>query len=168
MMANRLPVLLWLVAMSLAVSCALVPSPITLQTVGPSPYGSPEPVSTGRLRVDTAVKCYCYDRQSYCVHTDYGIYDANGDRLRSVRNAASFHTLDPAVVSLSPGSYSIVAWADGYELVKVPVVIRPGRVTVVNLETDKNKRFPDAQADDMVRMADGRMVGWSANAVANR
>ena len=167
-MANRLPILLCLVMMSLAVSCAFVPSPVALPPVGPSPYGSTESASTGLLQVDTAVKCYCYDRQSYCVHTDYGIYDANGDRVRSVRNAAGFHTLDPAVVRLAPGSYSIVAWADGYELVKVPVVIRPGRVTVVNLEAGKEKRFPEAMADEMVRMADGRIVGWSANAEANR
>jgi hypothetical protein len=84
-----------------------------------------------------------------------------------VDNEVYFHSLGPEVVTLPPGSYSVVGWADGYELVKVPVVIQAGLLTQVNLEAHGNAEFPGARTNDMVRMEDGRIVGWPASVSAS-
>jgi hypothetical protein len=61
-----------------------------------------------------------------------------------------------------------VAWADGYELVRVPVVIKAGQLTEVNLETNRNSPIPATAEGDVVRMDDGRIVGWSAAVAGTR
>ncbi|HVM60961.1 MAG TPA: hypothetical protein VMV72_08845 [Verrucomicrobiae bacterium] len=166
---KRLLILWWLAGATLAMSCALTTKPVVLGTVGPDPSAPASATATGFLKVYSAVKCYPYDRQFYYGHTDYGVYDTKGTRVRSVRNAASYHDLAPALVSLPAGRYDVVAWADGYELVKVPVVIRTGQLTEVNLEADRKPDVTATTEDSVVRMDDGRIVGWSATgAVAPR
>src|SRR5208282_2288180 len=110
----------------------------------------------GFLIVYTAVKTYPLDAESfYRGHTDYGIYAPNGARVMSVRNDATYHGLEPKLVSLPPGDYTVRGWADRFELVKVPVEVKAGRVTVVNLETGQNGRFAGAKSDELVHMPDG-------------
>jgi hypothetical protein len=161
-MSKRILMLLLPATLSLATSCAFIPKPVALAPVGPGPYGHATTAPTGFLEVYTAVKCYPYDRQFYYAHTAYGVYDTGGRHVRSVDNESYFHSLEPEVVSLPPGSYSVVGWADGYELVKVPVIIKAGLLTQVNLETHGEAAFPGARTNDMVRMEDGRIVGWPA------
>lgn len=165
---KRLLMLCWLGVSTFAMSCALTTKPVVLGTVGPDPSSQVLATTNGFLRVYTAVKCYPYDRQYYFGHTDYGIYDAAGKRVRSVRNAARFHDLTPALVTLPAAIYNVVAWADGYELVKVPVVIKAGQLTEVNLEADRKPSIPATVAGDVVRMDNGRIVGWSATGAVTR
>jgi len=160
--ARHLAVVLLLGILPLVVSCGVEPKTVTLQPVEPGPIGQRAAVATGYLKVYTAVKSYPYDRQYYYAHTAYGIYDLDGHRVRSVDNEASFHTPVPEVVPLPAGRYNVVAWADGYELVKVPVMIELGRLTVVNLENHGRAGLPEDGHGDLVRTSDGRVVGWSA------
>jgi hypothetical protein len=162
-MSKRVLTLLLPGILSAATSCALLQKPVALAPVGPGPYGHATSAPTGFLEVYTAVKCYPYDRQFYYAHTAYGVYDTSGRRVKSVENEVYYHSLEPEVVSLPPGSYSVVGWADGYELVKVPVIIKTGLLTEVNLEAHGKAAFPGASTNDMVRMEDGRIVGWPAN-----
>ncbi|MGD1019042.1 MAG: hypothetical protein ABSA12_06955 [Verrucomicrobiia bacterium] len=159
---KRLLMLCWLGVSTFAMSCALTTKPVMLGTVGPDPSAQAASSTTGFLKVYSAVKCYPYDRQYYFEHTDYGVYDAAGKRVKSVRNAAGFHDPTPALVTLPAGAYNVVAWADGYELVKVPVVIKAGQLTEVNLEANRKPSIPATAEADVVRMYDGRVVGWSA------
>lgn len=162
-MSKRVLTLLLPVILALAISCAFLPNPVALAPVGPGPYGRPTSEPTGFLEVYTTVKRYPYDHQWYDAHTAYGVYGADGRRVKSVGNAVYVYALEPEVVSLPPGSYSVIAWADGYELVKVPVIIRAGLLTEVNLETQGQAAFPGARTNEMVRMEDGRIVGWPAD-----
>ncbi len=159
---KRLLMLCWLGASTFAMSCALTTKPVVLGTVGPDPTAKVLATTTGFLKVYTAVKCYPYDRQYYFGHTDYGVYDAAVKRVKSVQNAAWFHDLAPALVTLPAGTYNVVAWADGYELVEVPVVIKAGQLTEVNLEANRKPSITATAEGDVVRMNDGRIVGWSA------
>ncbi len=110
------------------------------------------------------MKTYPVDDETYYrVHTDYGIYDMTGHRVMSVRNAASYHDPAPKMVALHEGNYMIEGWTDEYQLLKVPVVIRAGRATIVNLEANGNNLFSGAKGDDVVRAPDGRIIGWSTN-----
>ncbi len=152
----------------LLASCVLMPKPLELGMVGPGPNAPSVPPPTGALKVYTAVKCYPYDHQFFYAHTDYGVYAMDDHRVKSVRNAASFLDLNPAIVALPAGTYHVVAWAKGYDLVRVPVVIEAGRLTTVNLEDGVPKPAPSGKAGDLVRMPDGRIVGWSASASGGR
>jgi hypothetical protein len=147
----------------LAVAC-MTQQPVTLsRAIGPAPTGPIQSTSKGFLTVYTAMKTYPVDDETYYrAHTDYGIYDTSGRLLRSVRNAAFYHDPNPKVVALPPGRYTVSGWADRFQLVKVPVVIEPGRTTIVNLEAGGNKRFQGAKDSDVVRASDGRIIGWSA------
>ena len=156
------PMLCWLGVSIFAMSCALTTKPVVLGTVGPDPSARAASTLTGFLRVYSAVKCYPYDRQYYFGRTDYGVYDTKGNRVRSIQNAARFHDLAPALVTLPAGAYNVVAWADGYELVRVPVVIKAGQLTEVNLEANRKPSIAATTEGDVVRMDDGRIVGWSA------
>lgn len=162
-MSKRVLTLLVPAILSLAISCALLPTPVALAPVGPGPYGHPTSAPTGFLEVYTTIKRYPNDHQWYDAHTAYGVYDAGGRRVKSVSNAVYVYLVEPEVVNLPPGSYSVVGWADGYELVKVPVIIKAGLLTEVNLETHGKATFSGASTNDMVRMEDGRIVGWPAN-----
>lgn len=162
-----LPVLLALGTALLTCSCALLQQPIVVAPVGPGPGSQIASAPTGSLEVYTDVQRYAYDESTYYdAHTDYGIYDLGGQRIKSVQNSASFHSLQPQEVALPPGQYSVVGWSDGYQLVKVPVVIQAGRLTKVNLEKNNHQLFQKANQDDLVHTPDGRTVGWSANVTA--
>ena len=70
-------------------------------------------------------------------HTSYVIYTVDGKFFRNIENHLSRSDELPERVSLPPGSYSIEARStrDGY--VRVPIIVKPGRPTIVDLD-----RFP--------------------------
>jgi hypothetical protein len=149
---------------SLAAACAIQQPVVLHSPVGPAPMVQAQSTSKGFLTVYTAMKTYPEDEETYyTVHTDYGIYDTSGHRVMSVRNAATYHDPTPKTVTLPEGTYTIQGWTDGYQLLKVPVVIKAGRATIVNMEAAGNNRFPGAKDSDIVRAPDGRIIGWSAN-----
>ena len=148
-------------------SCTLMQQPVAVAPVGPGPGSQTALADTGFLKVYTEVECYPYDEDLYYYsHTAYGIYDLDGNRIKSVQNTASFHSLNPMKVALPPGQYAVVGWSDAYQLVKVPVRIEAGRLTTVNLEKNDHQLFQKAKADELVYTADGRIVGWSASVTA--
>ena len=67
-------------------------------------------------------------------HTSYVIYTVDGKFFRNIENHLSRSDELPERVSLPPGSYSIEARStkDGY--VRVPVIVKPGRPTIVDLD----------------------------------
>jgi hypothetical protein len=135
-----------------------------------------QPSSDGFLTVYTRTETYPFGEDvndtlelgnwnweimTYSVHSDYAIYDPSGRLLKSVRNTASFHDPRPKVVALPAGNYSIQGLGDGNERWRVPVVIKAGRVTIVNLESN-NRHIHGADDKDVVRGPDGRIIGWLA------
>ena len=154
----RLVTVLGLVALAGACSTG----PVAVNTVvGPGPLVQTQATAKGFLTVYTLMKTYPVDEETwYRAHTDYGIYDTSGQRVMSVRNAATYHDPSPKVVELPAGHYTIQGWGDGYALYKVPVVIQAGRVTTVNLEANANQLFQGAKASDLVRTSDSIIVGW--------
>jgi hypothetical protein len=85
--------------------------------------------------------------------------------LRTVHNDNGELVEGPAEVSLAGGRYRVVALANGYGLVIVPVVIVRSQVTTVHLEGSPS--WPDKQAllhSNPVRLPDGEIAGWRAPA----
>ena len=81
-----------------------------------------------------------------------------------MRNARNPNDGEPALVSLPPGRYEILAqaqdWAGTVE-VTVPVVIRAGRTTTAHL-VDGWKPHRHYTDKDVVRLPDGEIAGWLA------
>ena len=61
--------------------------------------------------------------------------------------------------TLAPGKYRVVAHANGYGTVTVPVVIDATHVTTVHLNGGSSDETADNQ-NDTVRLPDGNVVGW--------
>jgi len=160
--------------LALATACTLTSTPsLVLGPVGPAPETNPKappPPTTGDgyLEVLTAMRNYSSDRQAFRIHTAYGIYTPDGTRIKSVQNARSLNTPEPQVVPLPTGTYAIEAWAEGLILVKVPVVIQSHRLTRVNLEAGDADLAKNARSDQLIRLPDGRIVGWSATTTPPR
>lgn len=163
----RLQSLIIATLLTLATACALTSKPaVVVGPVGPGPEanrkGAAPATGDGFLEVRTAMRTYTSDRQAYQLHTAYGIYTADGTRFKSIQNARSINTPEPQVVPLPPGTYDIQAWADGLILVKVSIVIESRRLTRVNLEAGDTILAEKAKPEQLVRLPDGRIIGWSA------
>jgi hypothetical protein len=158
--------LLMLIAMSLLFSgCATSQKGLTLAPVGPAmdiTSHSPD----GTLVVYSAIKRNADfnsrdpDRPEY---SDYKILDAHGSLLRRVHNNSGTIFQDVVSVSLAPGAYKVVARANGYGYVTVPVVLEAQHSTIVHLEGG-NPWSDDSvfNQTNAVRLPDGQIVGWSA------
>ena len=97
-------------------------------------------------------------------YTDYRILSSDGKLLQWVRNDGGALEAAPKPVALPTGTYRVVARANGYGEVTVPVVIRPNQVTTVHLEGSPS--WPDRKqlaASNPVCLPDGEIAGWRAS-----
>ena len=100
-------------------------------------------------------------------YTDYKLVSENGTLLQSVHNDNGTALEGPKTVSLPPGKYRVLARANGYGRVTVPVVIEARRTTTVHLESGMaGKIGPSAGPQGLVRFPDGRIVGLDAGYAA--
>jgi hypothetical protein len=98
------------------------------------------------------------------VHSDYTIFTADSELLRTVHNDNGTSIEGPKEVLLPVGRYQIVARANGYGAVTVPVVISSNQTTTVHLEGGNpwGSNAPSAQMNP-VRLPNGEVVGWRAD-----
>jgi hypothetical protein len=70
----------------------------------------------------------------YFPHSSYVVYTIDGKLFNNVKNHRSVDDEVPELVSLPVGSYTVVARSlrDGY--VRMPVVIKEGQQTILNLD----------------------------------
>ena len=96
-------------------------------------------------------------------YTDYKIFSSDGRLLQSVQNNPNPSVPGPTRVALPAGDYRVVARANGYGMVTVPVVIAAHQTTTVHLEGgDAGSRDATLAHADQVRLPDGEIVGWRA------
>ncbi len=158
-------------AMSLLVlaltGCVSERNRLVLDSVGPAHASAPQPTSEGFLTVysayDQGAHFYSRDYEGR-EYSDYSILEANGQPLREVHNSTDTIMDSPATVSLPPGQYKVIARANGYGNVTVPVTIERNRQTIVHLEGgETTPELAGADPDKMVRLPDGRIVGFKSN-----
>jgi hypothetical protein len=147
----------------LLMGCAAGNSEIVLDPVGPpTTPAALVPVRTGTLTVYSAFKVNADfdsidpDRAEY---SNYRIYSPDGKLLERVQNDNGSNFGSPAAVTLAPGKYRVVAHANGYGMVTVPVVIDANRATTVHLNGGSSDETADNQ-NGTVRLPDGNVVGW--------
>jgi hypothetical protein len=154
-----------LLACSLAlVGCATNSKPLAVAPVGPPPLSSYDTTPKGWLQVFTGTEAHNDGDVFYYPHTGYRLLTANEQLFKTVRNSIGIHDETPAFVKLPAGTYIVVAEGDYYGFVRVPVVIEPGKTTVVHLDGDWKGPAGKAAEADLVKLPNGEIVGWRAAA----
>ena len=163
-------------------SCSSSPAKVILhQTVGPNPSGHAESSKEGVLQVFSArqmrvrdVNLETFFEGSSALdlfepaHTDYTIYGPDGKVVEKVRNAQGLNDANPVRVTLPSGTYQVEARAQDYATTTfnavIPVVVEPGRITRVHLDSDWHPSNESSRQSAVVRLSDGRPIGWSGDA----
>ena len=86
---------------------------------------------------------------------DYRILRSDGTVFRRVSNAGS-----PAQVALPEGNYLIDAVVAPYGSMRIPVRVAADRTTQICLTGEWDAAFKRVPADALVKLPDGRVVGW--------
>ncbi len=171
-MIRLIPVLRHLTRFSLGLLCAALLSAgcasthheLTLATVGPVPASTPPAGTHGSLLVYSAFESTAdFDRSPYRrQYSDYEILKWDSKEVvQRVHNDNGLLMDGPKRVGLPIGQYRVVARANGYGTVTVPVVIRGGQSTVVHLEG--SVWWPKSSGiynSNPVRLPKGEIVGW--------
>ena len=151
---------------SVLTSCVTSPRGLVLETVGPPPGETAEVGASGSLLVFSAFDPAAdFNNSPYRNrYTDYRVYCSDGTQLvKAVHNDSGKLVEGPVRVDLAAGTYRVVARANGYGTVTVPVVIKASQTTLVHLEGShwwpKNSPIFDSNP---VRLPSGQIVGWPA------
>ena len=146
--------------------CASSGPALVLAPVGPPVTTAPSSSAQGTLLVYSAYNTgvpnpYRPDDIQQC--TDYEIRSQDGKPLRKISNQSGFQGEDPLPVRLPAGNYRVVARANGYGLVTVPVVIAAAKTTTLHLEGGDSRSGKSAlTVANSVRLPGGEIVGWQA------
>jgi hypothetical protein len=151
----------------LLAGCATSHNGMVLDSVGPAPTSTVNSaVPDGSLLVYSAYEVNA-DFNSRDAHrpeySDYRILTANGQLQQVVHNNTETILQRPKQVALPAGNYRVVAPANGYGVVTVPITIAAGETTIVHLQG--GVAWPDHPAFDQsnaVRLPDGEVVGWKS------
>ncbi|HEY3761454.1 MAG TPA: hypothetical protein VGN23_06875 [Verrucomicrobiae bacterium] len=152
-----------LAAGALCAGCVSTKNGLVLNTVGPVP----SPAGETRSTTGTLVVYSAYDvnadfnsrdpnRPEY---SDYRIYSDDGKLLQRVHNDSGTIFQDPKRVTLPVGTYRVIARANGFGYVTIPVTVAPQQTTLVRLAGNwsASYHFDDT---DAVRLPDGQIVGY--------
>ena len=153
-------------AVALAVGCVSQHRGLVLDPIGPPDSQSAGVGSNGTLVVFSASDPHAdFNDLPYLRHyTDYKITYRDGKHVQTVHNESAPLSEGPRKVQLPVGAYSVVARANGYGVVTVPVIIRPGQVTTVHLEGGSSWQGRSLLGQsNPVRLPDGEIAGWRAS-----
>jgi hypothetical protein len=150
--------------MLLLVGCSSPRTALVLEPVGPAPVQtSPQGSGNGVLVVFSAYEAgpNFANRDPYrpaC--SDYKVLSATGTLLRVVHNDSGTILQQPATVPLPAGHYQVLARANGYGTVTVPVVIEAQHSTVLHLEGGSWPRRASLNRTNLVHLPGGQAIGW--------
>jgi hypothetical protein len=141
-------------------------TPISLAPVGPAPTAQVQSTaSEGALVVYSATEDYTQGNgPRYFPHSGYTIVSADGKTRQYVPNHLNRLDEQPKRVRLAAGTYTVIARSQWHGQVSVPVVVAPRRVTEVHLDGNSSSHFAAADETSVVRLPNGRVVGWRGEA----
>jgi hypothetical protein len=147
---TNLTVILGVVFTAILAGCASTPT--TLPRVGPEAANGSSSIGEGRIVVKTATEEHPYgDETYYYTHTGYRIYTEDGKLWNYIPNSSTTTEQSPTLVSIPAGDYEIHALSD-FGSVIVPVRIRAGRTTEVNLEATLDNQEKDTNDTTVVSL----------------
>jgi hypothetical protein len=135
-----------------------------LAVVPPNAVGSPVAQSgsgQGDLIVYSATFAPTLEEGEYPVHTDYSIATTSDRLLEHVANRTGSFDKHPATISLESGEYHVRAQYARGGFVRIPVVIKPGKTTTVDLD-GAAKPQGISTALEPIRLPNGDVIGWRA------
>jgi len=116
-------------------ACVSTRQMTVLRPVGPAPFEQARNSPEGTLIVYSALdQGSTGDPDAYPHHSGYRIYFEDGNQLKYVNNQVATFSEEPAIVSLAPGRYKVVATAARVGTVRVPVVVEAGKTTALHLD----------------------------------
>lgn len=145
-----------LVTLLVSAGCAQVQPLVLDEPIGPLTW-KPD-TSRGSLVVYTDTEASSLDPADYVPRSDYQLYTAENEFLRTVNNRSRSSLRDPVTVDLPVGRYTVIARLSHFGRVRVPVVIQGGRTTVVDLTREVLSRATAANGD-WVRLPNGQVIG---------
>jgi len=159
--------LMLIVASALLSGCATGKNGLALDTVGPPPHQPTAASSTnGMLVVYSAIRrnadfnALDPNRPEY---SDYRIFTTDGKLIQRVHNNSGTILQDPVSLKLPPGKYNVIARANGYGYVTVPVIIETQQSTILHLEGGGSwPNESEFNQTNAVRLPDGQIIGWKA------
>jgi hypothetical protein len=92
------------------------------------------PLPQGFLKVYSATDEFNDGDAWYFPHSSYAIYATDGKLLKNVENHISRSDEIPEVVALPVGSYVVAARSERDGYIRVPVVIKAGQRTILDLD----------------------------------
>jgi len=98
-------------------------------------------LSQGSLQVYSATDEFNDGDLVFNAHSSYSIYTAGGKLFKSVENHMSRSDEIPELVRLPVGSYTVEARSERDGYVRVPVVIKAGRRTIVDLDLAEQETY---------------------------
>ena len=155
-----------LVVAALGAGCVSQPRGLVLDPIGPPDSQSPGVGTNGTLVVFSAFDPHAdFNDLPYSRHfTDYKITCHDGKLVQTVHNANANPSEGPRMVQLPVGAYCVVARANGYGVVTVPVIIRANQVTTVHLEgSGAWQNRSQLSQSNPVRLPDAEIAGWRAS-----
>jgi hypothetical protein len=125
-----------LIEATLVAGCISQQHGLVIEPIGPPNVQLAHPGSNGTLVIFSAFDPHAdfNDLPSLRHYTDYKITSADGTLQQTVHNNNGLLVEGPKKLELPVGTYRVMAHANGYGMVTVPVVIRANQVTTVHLE----------------------------------
>jgi hypothetical protein len=124
----------------------------TIAQAGDKNVLSPDPIRPGHLDYRTelpqgSLKVYSATDEfddggvPYYAHSSYAIYTTDGKLFKNVENHISRSDEIPEVVALPAGSYTVSGRSEKQGYVRVPVLIKGGQRTILDLDL-RDKESP--------------------------
>ena len=132
--SSRMAFFTTVLLMSLGSASAGGKDPLSPSPVRPGNLDYRIELPQGYLKVYTATDEFDDGGVPYYAHSSYTIYTTDGKVFKNVENHISRSDEIPEVVALPAGSYMVEARSERDGYVRVPVVIKAGQRTIVDLD----------------------------------
>jgi hypothetical protein len=129
-----LVVLLGSLIASLAMAQGETDDPFFVGAMNIAPANHRPQSAEGYLLVYSATDPFDDGGLVFNAHSSYSIYTTDGKLFKNVENHISRSDEIPELVTLPPGSYTVEGRSGNNGYVRVPVQIKPGRQTIVDLD----------------------------------
>jgi len=116
-------------------------NPLAIGAVRPGTLDHRTESAQGYLKVYTATEEFDDGGVPYYAHSSYTIYTTDGKVFKNVENHISRSDEIPEVVALPAGAYMVEARSETDGYVRVPVVIKAGQRTIVDLDVAEQKTY---------------------------
>ena len=123
--------------------------PIEVRSAGDNPRGfvnlatldGRDESHAGYLQVYSATDEFDDGGTSYYAHSSYLIYTSDGKLFKKIENHISPSDETPDLVVLPGGAYTVEARSETRGYIRMRVVVKPGNLTILDLESEQPLRF---------------------------